>query len=106
MWYTLKVYSTEKVEVVMKAAVSVELAMESDPRIGFFLTTKADVLVAGMLYMGEAPSKDVFEAFDDIEAMVVVIPESTGTQLSLARALSMAGETKYIQNRTTCHPRR
>lgn len=78
----------------MTAAVEVEKAMEHNHRIGFFLTVKADVLVAGMLYRGGAPSKTVFQAFENINQPAVVLPETAGSQLSLARTLSMEGATK------------
>ena len=94
LWYTIRVYSAADVAVVMMAAVEVENAMEHDHHIAFFLTVKADVLVSGMLYRGGAPSKTVFQAFDDIKPVSVVLPETVGTQLSLARALSMEGGTR------------
>ena len=78
----------------MKASVEVQKAMEHDDRIGFFLPVNPGFLVAGMLYREGASFPDVFHAFDGIEPMTIAVPETNGTQLSVARAASMEGKAK------------
>ena len=95
VWYTFKVYKASDAGRVMKASLEVQKAMEEDDRIGFFLSINAGFFVAGMLYRGEsttAPS--VFSAFDDIAPMTIAVPDTNGTQLSLAKASSMEGKIK------------
>lgn len=94
VWYTFKVYSANDVSDLMKAAVDVQIAMANDDRIGFFLSVNADFLVAGMLYRGEAPASSVFQAFDKITPMMTAVPETKGTQLSVAQASVMPGQAK------------
>ena len=78
----------------MKAAVATEKAMDCDPRMGFFLTVKVDMLVAGMLYLGGPPSADPFRAFDGIEPMATAVPETQGTQQSCAVMLGNMPQAK------------
>lgn len=78
----------------MKAAVEVQKAMDEDDRIGFFLSVKIGFLITGLLYRGQAPGPSVFRPFDEIEELSVLMPETLGTQHSLALALSMADAAK------------
>ena len=94
LWYTIKVYSIVDVEIVMKAAVATEKAMDSDPQMGFFLSVKVDMLVAGMLYLGGPPPADPFKAFDDIQPMATAVPETEGTQHSCAVMLGNMPQAK------------
>lgn len=89
-WYTIKVYSAADVDSVMKATEGIEHAMLDDAKIGFFLTLKPGVLVAGLLYNGGRPPSNVFSQFDAINSIAVPVPETISTQLSFARAASMA----------------
>jgi hypothetical protein len=74
----------------MKAAVEVQKAMDEDDHIGFFLVVQAAYLVAGMLYKGYSQSPPgVFHAFDGIVPITTAVPETNGTQLSVARAAAM-----------------
>lgn len=94
MWYTFVVYNAGDVQQVMKAFVKVQKAMESDDRIGAFLSVNANFLVVGMLYRGGTAYPPVFRAFDGITPMAVAVPETTGTQLSACRAANMPGGFK------------
>ena len=94
VWYTFKVYNISDISQVMKASVEVQNAMEDDDRIGFFLSVNAGFFVAGMLYRGWTDFPSVFYAFDSITPMTIAVPETNGTQLSAARAASMAGLAK------------
>ncbi|KAH6674861.1 hypothetical protein B0J14DRAFT_699512 [Halenospora varia] len=73
IWYTLKLYGSKDIEKVMKAAVEVQKAMDEDDRIGFFLSVKIGFLIT---------------------ELSVLMPETLGTQHSLAFALSMADAAK------------
>jgi len=93
VWSTLKAYNGSEVVQVMSATVSVQKAMEEDDKIGLFVSVLKDMFVVGSLYRGwDVPN--VFEAFDSIPEAAVLMPETKGTQSSLARALSIAGNAK------------
>ena len=94
VWYTFKVYNASDTNRVMKASVEVQKAMEDDERIGFFLSVNAGALTAGMLYREWTTFPSVFHAFDGITPMMTAVPETNGTQLSVARAASMEGQAK------------
>lgn len=90
VWYTFKVYSHSDVDRVMEAAIKVQMAMDEDDRIGFFLVVQPACLIAGMLYRGHSETMpSAFHAFDGIEPLTTAVPETNGTQLSVARAAAM-----------------
>jgi hypothetical protein len=79
----------------MRATILIQRAMESDDRIGFFLSVNAGFLVVGMLYRGECTTPpSVFNAFEEISPMTIAVPETNGTQLSATKALAMEGKIK------------
>ncbi|KAE8449146.1 hypothetical protein EG329_008530 [Mollisiaceae sp. DMI_Dod_QoI] len=95
LWYTIKVYSPADINEVMKATVKVQIAMEEDDCVGFFLSINASFLVAGMLYRGQTQgTPPVFDVFNHIDPMSIALPETHGTQLSASQALSMIGKAK------------
>jgi hypothetical protein len=94
--YNVRVYSAEHVDEVIRASITLQNSMEDDDRIGFFLSVKADFLVAGLLYRGCSEFPPVFREFDAIPAMTTAIPETCGSQLSLARALIMNNIAKCV----------
>jgi CDP-glycerol glycerophosphotransferase (TagB/SpsB family) len=100
VWSTLKAYSATDTIQVMKATISVQKAMEKDDKIGLFVSILKDMFVVGCIYRGwEVPG--VFDAFDKIPEAAILMPETKGTQQSLARALSIAGNAKYIDHPTS-----
>ncbi|KAF2497905.1 FAD-binding domain-containing protein [Lophium mytilinum] len=94
VWYTFRVYSAEHTDRIMEACAKVQKAMEDDDRIGFFLNVNAGFFVTGMLYRGSTEPGSAFTAFDDIPIMASPVPETRGTQLSVARASAMEGDAK------------
>lgn len=95
VWYTFRMYSPNDTAQVVRAAIKVQEAMESDDRIGFFLTSSAGFFVAGMLHLGwveKAP--EAFKAFEDITPMMIAVPETNGTAKSCAAASSTPGDAK------------
>tara|TARA_R110002033_G_scaffold105432_1_gene152676 strand:- start:155 stop:445 length:291 start_codon:yes stop_codon:yes gene_type:complete len=90
-------YSANDTERVMKAAVEVRKAMETDDRIGFFLTCTGDLFVAGMLHLGWTYSPvSAFKASNEITLLMVTVPEMDGTTSSVAAAVSMNEPAKYV----------
>ena len=90
MWYTLKVYSADDADRVMEAAVDVEKSMDTDDKVGFFLTTTPNSLIAGMLYREWTTTRpEAFAPFDDIKPMKVATPDTNGTQLSFTLVSAM-----------------
>jgi hypothetical protein len=95
VWYTLKVYGPKDAEPVLNAAIKVQKAMESDDKIGFFLSVSSGFFVAGMIYLGSQDSKPpAFEAFDGITPINVAVPETNGTALSVAQACNIPHKVK------------
>ena len=100
VWCSLKVYNAADSERVMAAGVEIQKRMEEDDRMGFFLTVQPNMLIAGMLYRGKAPSPSAFDAFDSIEPMAIAMPDTMGTQHSLAQVLGtgLGGQLKFVPN--------
>jgi len=95
VWYTFKVYGAADSLKVMEATVQVQKAMETDDRVGFFLSVNGGVFIAGMVYLGQADSQpSAFNAFDVITPLSVAIPATNGTALSVAIAAKMPGAAK------------
>jgi hypothetical protein len=79
----------------MKAAIQVQEAMETDDKIGFFLTANSGFFVVGMIYLGSQDSKPLaFEAFDGITPINVAVPGTNGTALSVAKACNIPHKVK------------
>ncbi|KAK0101363.1 hypothetical protein ONS95_006538 [Cadophora gregata] len=105
VWYTFKMYSAKESERVLKATVEVQKAMETDDRIGFFLTCTGDFFVAGMLYLGWTASPvTAFKTFDEITPVMVTVPETNGTASSVAAAVSMNEAAKRESGTLTVLP--
>lgn len=98
VWSTLKAYSAADVIQVMNATISMQKAMEQDDKIGLFVSVLKDMFVVGCIYRGWDVPPKTFEAFDSITEVAVLMPETKGTQKSLARALSIAGNAKYVNH--------
>jgi hypothetical protein len=94
VWYTFKIYNTSDYERVVKAAVKLQEAIEEDDHIGFFLSINAGFMVGGMVYLGDTPPSSAFQAFDGIEPMMTVVPETLGTHASAWRAAATEGIAK------------
>ncbi|CZR54640.1 uncharacterized protein PAC_04524 [Phialocephala subalpina] len=95
VWYTFRVYSAADIKQVMDATVKVQHSMEKDDRIGLFLSINPGFLVAGLLYKGQVSgTPSAFKVFDDIAPMAVPLPETQGTQFSVAKASTMAEKKK------------
>ncbi|PVH84694.1 FAD-binding domain-containing protein, partial [Cadophora sp. DSE1049] len=105
VWYTFKMYSADDTERVMKAVVEVQKAMETDDRIGLFLTCAGNFFVAGMLHLGWTDSPvPAFKALDEITPMMVTVPEMNGTAASVATAVSMNEAAKRESGTLTVLP--
>jgi hypothetical protein len=92
VWYTFKVYSIDDVDRVTKAAVDVESNMANDDKVGFFLSVTPTALTAGMLHRGWLSARPkAFAPFDGITPLMTAIPETNGTQLSIAKVAAMSG---------------
>ena len=95
VWYTFKVYNGIDSAKVLAAAVELQFAMEADENVGFFLSVNNGGLVAGFIYLGwQDAQPDVFKIFDDIEPVVIAVPPTNGTALSVADASSNPGFAK------------
>ncbi|KAE9370896.1 FAD-binding domain-containing protein [Stipitochalara longipes BDJ] len=94
VWSTLKAYNPADVVQVMNATISIQTAMDQDDKIGLFVSALKDMFVVGCLYRGWDVPPKTFEAFDAITEVAILMPETKGTQKSLARALNIAGSTK------------
>ncbi|KAH7395894.1 hypothetical protein BKA64DRAFT_72190 [Cadophora sp. MPI-SDFR-AT-0126] len=105
VWYTFKMYSADDTERVLKAAVEVQRAMETDDRVGFFLTCTGNSFVAGMLYLGwtDLPVP-AFKAFNEIKPMMVIVPKTNGTAGSVAAAINMNEAAKRESGTWTVRP--
>jgi hypothetical protein len=90
-WFALRVYSAADKDRVMKAAVQIEAAMETDDKIGFFLSVAPGTLSAGLLYRGQASFPPVFKAFDGIPVLVEAFPPTNSTLLDVAIATAQEG---------------
>ena len=88
-WPSLKAYNATDIVQVMNAIISVQQSMEEDNKIGLVVSVLKDMFVVCSIYRGWDVPKEAFEAFDGIPVMVVLMPETKGTQESLARALSI-----------------
>jgi hypothetical protein len=83
-WSTLKVYSAIDVIQVMSAIISVQKAMEENDKISSVVSVLKDMFVACFLYKGwNVPN--AFEAVDSIPTIAILMPETRGTQQSMAR---------------------
>ena len=81
----------------MSAIISVQKAMEENDKIGLVVSVLKDMFVTCFLYRGcDVPN--AFEAFDSIPTMAILMPETRGTQQSMARALSIVSNAKYVNH--------
>lgn len=72
----------------MKAAVEVQKSMEINDKIGFFLSVSDQAFTAGMVYRGHTTLPNEFKVFDSITPLLIAVPETNGTALSVAIAAS------------------
>ncbi|KAH8900384.1 FAD-binding domain-containing protein, partial [Thozetella sp. PMI_491] len=89
LWYNLKSYSVDDAEPVMGAVVKTQEAMDTDDRIGFFITVDPASFVVATLYRGKEPAPGVFSAFASIKPTAELIPATLGTQYTLCQMLLM-----------------
>ena len=94
VWSTLKAYSAADVIQVMNGTITIQKAMEHDDKIGLFVSVLKDMFVVGCIYRGWDVPARTFEVFDSITEVAVLMPETKGTQKSLARALGIPGNVK------------
>ncbi|KAN0105974.1 FAD-binding domain containing protein [Hyaloscypha variabilis] len=94
VWATLKAYSAANVVEVMNATISVQKAIDHNDKIGLFVSVLKDMFVVGCIYRGWDVPPKTFGAFDNIAEVAILMPETKGTQQSLARALSITGNAK------------
>jgi len=81
----------------MSAIISVQKAMEENDKIGLVVSVLKDMFVTCFLYRGwDVPN--AFEALDSIPTMAILMPETRGTQQSMARALSIVSNAKYVNH--------
>jgi hypothetical protein len=98
VWATLKAYSAANVVEVMNATISVQKAIDHNDKIGLFVSVLKDMFVVGCIYRGWDVPPKTFGAFDNIAEVAILMPETKGTQQSLARALSITGNAKYVNH--------
>jgi hypothetical protein len=97
VWFSLKAYSAIDVVQVMSAIISVQKAMEENDKIDLVVSVLKNMFVACFLYRGwDVPN--AFEAFDSTPTMAILMPETRGTQQSMARALSIASNAKHVNH--------
>jgi hypothetical protein len=71
--------------------------MEENDKIGLVVSVLKDMFIACFLYRGwDVPN--AFEVFDSIPTLAIHMPETRGTQQSMARALSIASNAKYVNH--------
>jgi hypothetical protein len=92
----MKAYNASDIVRVMNATISVQKAMEKDNKIGLAVSVLKEMFVVICLYRGWDVAQ-TFEAFHPIPVEAVIIPETSGTQQSAARALYMVGNIKYAK---------
>lgn len=96
VWYSMKAYNVTDIAQVMNATISIQKAMEKDDKIGLAVSVLKDMFVVLCCYRGWDVAQ-TFEAFHPIPVVAVIIPETSGTQQSAARALGMVGNAKYVK---------
>ena len=88
--YTINLYSDSDVPAILDATVEVQRAMETDPKIGYFVSLSVGIAFVGLLY-ADTPAEPpaVFEPFFKLPGLLSsMVPTSNGTILSLAKAMA------------------
>ncbi|KAI0140547.1 FAD-binding domain-containing protein [Xylariaceae sp. FL1272] len=88
--YTINMYSISDYVNVMYATARLQMAMEDDPNISFFLNVRGGVMVAGLLYAGNTPSRPrAFDEFFELESLIMpLVPTTSGPILDLVPILN------------------
>ncbi|OJJ72078.1 hypothetical protein ASPBRDRAFT_43473 [Aspergillus brasiliensis CBS 101740] len=97
--YTINLYNPEDHVAINQATVSVQQAMEEDPKIGLFTNFNNGFVAVGLFY-GDHPAEPpkAFEPFHSLKSlMTTAVPSTNGTILSLAQAM---GHAQTSQKRT------
>ena len=89
--YSLNLYDPSDYINILNATVQVQEAMDSDPKIGFFLNVNPTVIIAGILYAGWPVSQPkAFDAFARLKSFWgPFIPTTNGTVASLTSAINI-----------------
>ncbi|KAI0873353.1 FAD-binding domain-containing protein [Hypoxylon argillaceum] len=93
--YTINIYNATDYFNVLHATARLQLAMESDPRIGFFLNVRAGVMVAGLLNARQELTRPpAFEEFFQLKSLIAPLVRTTdGPILDLVPVLDHVGQT-------------
>ncbi|KAF2734805.1 FAD-binding domain-containing protein [Polyplosphaeria fusca] len=89
--YSLNLYDPSDYVNILNATVAVQAAMESDPKIGFFLNVNPTVIIAGLLYADwPASPPAAFDAFASLKSFWgPFIPTTNGSIASLTSAINI-----------------
>ncbi|KAI1319564.1 FAD-binding domain-containing protein [Xylariaceae sp. FL0255] len=93
--YTINIYNISDYVNVMYATARLQMAMEDDPNISFFLNVRGGVMVAGLLYAGNTPDRPrAFDEFFELESLIMpLVPTTSGPILDLVPVLDHVGQT-------------
>ncbi|KAJ5982240.1 FAD-binding domain-containing protein [Penicillium sp. IBT 35674x] len=90
IWWNIQKFTAKSMTSVLEATVNTQKAMEEDSNLGYFLTVYPEFFIAGLMFKGAIPPERQFREFDAIEPKEILVPKSSTTYSSSARALSMS----------------
>lgn len=88
--YTINIYDVSDYAAILRAAVDVQEAMETDPKIGLFVNVRSTYVAVGLLY-ADIPSErpKAFDSFFNLKSLIkAAVPTTNGTIYSLVTAIS------------------
>jgi hypothetical protein len=97
--YAINLYKPDDYVNVSKATVSVQNAMEKDPKLGLFTNFNQGFTAVGMCYAEHLKEEhEAFESFQKLDSLMMnACPRTDGTLLSLAAAMAPAHSDQTLK---------